>query len=299
MPIQSQGQENEESIEKGAGHISLENVELAHVAIPVKEETTKTDVVAKSNSNTNTAGFQFSDKAKRNGRLVIFLGCIGFLIIGRFSVPEIEVFCVEDKALEVLEFANNFINKPGNEIFRNIFQLICSLLIDITFIITVGYWVLRGKSGRLPISLGVFYIVRALVQKIWISPFPPGFYWETPWIPSLVVPYGRGSDFFFSGHSGFLVICALEWHKAKMSKIRNFVIAILIYTILILLVYRIHYSIDIFAGVFFADWCFYKIDLIKDRIDALWVTCLTKIRNLFIRKKAKLPQANSLPVPTI
>ncbi len=30
--------------------------------------------------------------------------------------------------------------------------------------------------------------------------FPEGFYWDTPGFPSLVVPYGRTSDFFFSGN---------------------------------------------------------------------------------------------------
>ena len=29
--------------------------------------------------------------------------------------------------------------------------------------------------------------------------YPTGFYWEDPGVPSLVVPYGYTSDFFFSG----------------------------------------------------------------------------------------------------
>lgn len=29
--------------------------------------------------------------------------------------------------------------------------------------------------------------------------YPPGFYWEPPGFPSLAVPYGKTSDFFFSG----------------------------------------------------------------------------------------------------
>ena len=29
--------------------------------------------------------------------------------------------------------------------------------------------------------------------------YPEGFYWEYPGFPSFVVPYGRTSDFFFSG----------------------------------------------------------------------------------------------------
>jgi len=289
MAIEAEVQQNEETVHKEAPTSNVENAELAHTSISVNDETAKTKVVEKQDNN--ILGFHFSDKAKRAGRLTIFLAVIAALIIGRFSVPDNEVSCVEDKFIGALEFANTFINTPGNEHFRNFFQLFCSLLIDIIFIITFGYWVLHGKSGRLPISLGIFYITRALVQKVWFSPFPQGFYWDSPGIPSLVVPYGRGSDFFFSGHSGFLIICASEWHKLKMPKIRNFVIGTAIYTILILLIYRIHYSIDIFTGVIFAEWCFTKVDSHKDTLDNYWSYYTSRIKNLLLTTKMK--QANS------
>jgi len=204
-----------------------------------------------------------------------------FLVIGRTSVPNIEVKCVEDKVLDAFGFANNFINKEGNEIFRSVFQALCSFFVDLTFIITFGYWVLRGTSGRLPLTMAIFYVTRALVQKVWFSPFPNGFYWESPGVPSLVVPYGRGSDFFFSGHSGFMIICAREWGKHGKTKIRNFVALAGAYTMLILVIYRIHYSIDVFTGVFFADWCFDKVDARREQIDALWYKVLGKVKNAF------------------
>jgi len=126
------------------------------------------------------------------------------------------------------------------------------------------------------------------VQKIWVSPFPQGYYWEAPFLPSLVVPYGRGSDFFFSGHSGFLVICASEWHRIKMPKMRNFAICVAIYTIFILLTYRIHYSIDIFTGVIFAEWCFGKVDLHHDKIVNFFCYGFKYIKRCFGRKYGKM-----------
>jgi hypothetical protein len=224
-----------------------------------------------------------SDRKRQIGRFVVFLIGIAFLIIGRAGVPNIEVSCVEDKVLEALEFANNFINKEGNQAFRDAFQALCSFLVDFTFAITFGYWVLKGKSTRLPLTLAIFYITRALVQKLWFSPFPNGFYWEDPGVPSLVVPYGRGSDFFFSGHSGFMIICAKEWGKAGKTKIRNFVMLAAGYTMLILLVYRIHYSIDVFTGVFFADWCFEKVEKNREQIDALWGKIIEGVKRVFER----------------
>jgi len=203
----------------------------------------------------------FSESVKRTTRFVILLVCIGVLIIGRFSVPDTELDNIQDVIMDLLKFANDFINTPGNETYRNAFQIACSFLVDLTFIITFGYWVLKGENARLPLSLGMFYITRAIVQKVSISPFPEGFYWDSPGVPSLVVPYGRGSDFFFSGHSGFLIICASEWNKIKMPKVRNFILVIAAYTVLILLTYRIHYSIDVFTGIFFSEWCHGKADI--------------------------------------
>jgi len=208
-----------------------------------------------------------SEQLKSSTRITILSLVVIVLFIGRFSVPDNETSCVQDKVLQVLENANKFINAPGNEFFRNAFQFICSFLVDIVFVITFGYWVVKARSVRLPLALALFYIVRAMIQKIWLSPFPEGYYWESPGVPSFVVPYGRGSDFFFSGHSGFLVICACEWNKLGFKRVRNFVLGVAAYTIMILLIYRIHYSIDVFTGVIFAEWCFGKIDSVKDRIE--------------------------------
>jgi len=214
-----------------------------------------------------------SEKLKSSTRIIVLALVITSLFVGRFSVPDNEPSCVQDKILNALESANKFINAPGNEYFRNAFQFICSFMVDTVFVITFGYWVVYARSVRLPLSLALFYAVRAGIQAIWLSPFPEGYYWYSPGIPSFVVPYGRGSDFFFSGHSGFLIICACEWNKLGFKKIRNFVLGVTAYTIMILFIYRIHYTIDVFTGVIFAEWCFGKLDLVKEKIEntSAWI----------------------------
>jgi len=221
-------------------------------------------------------------------RLSIFIFCIFALVIGRLGVPDVESACVKDKVVDALKVVNDFINMPGNEFYRDLMQMVCSFFVDIVFLTTFGYWVLRGKGIRLPISLALFYVVRAMVQAVWVSPFPEGYYWDAPMLPSLVVPYGRGSDFFFSGHSGFLVICASEWHKIKMPKMRNFSICVAIYTIFVLLTYRIHYSIDIFTGVIFAEWCFGKVDLHHEKIVNFFRQNVKNVRQCFGNKYDKM-----------
>ena len=93
--------------------------------------------------------------------------------------------------------------------------------------------------------------------------FPEGFYWEATGFPSFVVPYGRTSDFFFSGnlfekekyeniyklitgHVGFLSICTYEWYMLKIYKMMFLTILINIYMIFVLLSFRTHYSIGLF-----------------------------------------------------
>jgi len=206
--------------------------------------------------------------------------------MGRFSVPSNVIACVEDKAFQVLEGITRFlIATPGNEGFRNALQIINSGLIDITFLVTLGYWILHGRSSRLIATYAIFYGIRALVQNLFWLPFPEMYWWNSPGFPSLVVPYGRGSDFFFSGHSGFLVICINEWSTLGFKKIRNFVCVVLAYTIFILLVYRIHYTIDIFTGVFFADWVFIQVKKRQDSLDNKLISVAAKVKGFFRRSK--------------
>jgi len=223
-------------------------------------------------------------------RLAIALAGLGILFVGKFVVPEIEVPCLEDKVMNFFTFANNFINKPGHEAFRDAFQALCSFMMDITFVGTFLYWILRGNSIRFPLTVGAFYLIRAIVQKLFIMPFPQGFYWYAPAFPSLTVPYGRGSDFFFSGHSGFLIICAREWGKVQCKyhkAIRNIVLAFAAYTVVVLLVYRIHYFIDIFTGVFFADYMWCKMNYLRKFIDPVIVKVFNKIYSLIWGKQEK------------
>lgn len=41
--------------------------------------------------------------------------------------------------------------------------------------------------------------------------FPPGYLWDYPGFPSLVVPYGATNDFFYSGHAGGATLVMFEY----------------------------------------------------------------------------------------
>ena len=74
---------------------------------------------------------------------------------------------------------------------------------------------------------------------------PAGGYWEFPGIPSIVVPYGLASDFYYSGHTGYLITCICEQIKLDKSNWKAIVCLILItcYMMTIILLFKIHYVI--------------------------------------------------------
>jgi hypothetical protein len=216
-------------------------------------------------------------------RLVIFTTCLIFLVIGRASVPSNEPPCVVDKIMDFFQFVNDFI--IHNPVWRNTLQIACSVFMDLMFLATGALWILRGTSSRVVMTILVFYVVRAITQALWLSPFPANgeYWWYDPGLPSLVVPYGKGSDFFFSGHVGFVTICALEWKKYG-NKIMFWILTVGgAYTAFILLVYHVHYSIDLFVGFTFAHYTYMLIDHYKDPIDRFFIENYYKAK-YFVRK---------------
>jgi hypothetical protein len=92
-------------------------------------------------------------------------------------------------------------------------------------------------------TIALFYGVRAVLQGIFNFQYIEGTYWQSPGVPSLVVPYGDACDFYYSGHTGFLVLMAImywEWGYGLQAAICVFFV---FYVIQVLLLFRIHYSI--------------------------------------------------------
>lgn len=235
----------------------------------------------------SSSSYYFSKKSQYIWKAAVVTVSLILMVTGRFNVPDNPVVNIEDKVLNAFQGLNNWIHDEKNAFYRSSMLLICGLQIDAIFFFTLIYWVLYGKTGRLPFSVGVFYLFRAIVQAMWWSPYPAGYYWDSPGFPSFVAPYGRGSDFFFSGHSGFLVLMANEWSKWGYRKVQNYIRINLVYTIFILIVYQAHYSIDIFTGVFFADYCFGKIDSKKEFIDDFAKRFASNVEGWYRNKNSK------------
>eukprot|EP01017_Pseudomicrothorax_dubius_P028921 TRINITY_DN3477_c0_g1_i4.p1 TRINITY_DN3477_c0_g1~~TRINITY_DN3477_c0_g1_i4.p1 ORF type:complete len:173 (-),score=4.20 TRINITY_DN3477_c0_g1_i4:61-579(-) len=160
---------------------------------------------------------------------------------------------------------NKFIN---NDLFyAKLFIALNSLCVDITILSTLGGWVFTSTSLRWVTTVGLFYSVRGLLQSTFFMRFPEGYLWIYPGFPSLTVPYGQTSDFFYSGHCGMVFICTLELRKVGRYKTSYFGVFTLISTALTLIVTRTHYSIDIFTGVFFAHYLYLQVSDNIHRLD--------------------------------
>lgn len=110
------------------------------------------------------------------------------------------------------------------------------------------------------IVFSLFYLIRAIHLFFFKLKFPMGYYFNYPGFPSLTVPYGRSSDFFFSGHCGMLTICMNELNKEKYNILTKINLFALIWTSFSLICLRAHYFIDITTGILWATFLFNFID---------------------------------------
>ena len=180
-----------------------------------------------------------------------------------------------------------------------------SLMIDGVFLYTMMIFLLEADTARLIYCVGVFYGMRALLQVyssdqgMFLFKIPLGSYWPSPGIPSLMVPYGIMSDFYFSGHTGYMILIMLE--RWIIDRNRFFAVCCGVFTfyiIVILLIFRVHYSIgtlrsrDIPIGVMWGFVSYYTVLPISKKLDRLITKYLIRgllcgFASLFIGRKVR------------
>lgn len=152
--------------------------------------------------------------------------------------------------------------------FRSAWLITASLSLDIQFFLILFNWLRKGFSLRIIIALIAFYGIRAVLQSIFILPFPEHIYWENPGFPWFLNIYGsRQSDFFYSGHIGFSLLWTIENFNIGSKKSGIFGIITTIMQGITLVTFRVHYSIDLFTGLVMAHYCFYWAGFISDWVD--------------------------------
>jgi hypothetical protein len=129
--------------------------------------------------------------------------------------------------------------------------IISSLGIDLIGLTLLG-WGFLGRSMRPMIGLFSLFALRQVAQATTALPSPPGKIWFDPEIPSLFVTYAVGNDFFFSGHTALVVFGALELSRLRRLPVTMAVTLLCIGEILLVLVFRAHYTLDVITGAVMA-----------------------------------------------
>ena len=125
--------------------------------------------------------------------------------------------------------------------------ILSSIGIDAFGLFLIGAGIF-GPTLRPFVALLIVFAFRQACQALCALPVPRDMIWRHPGFPSLLVTYGVGNDFFFSGHTAVAVLGAIE--IASLGPlwlgIAAAVVAFLEASTVIVL--RAHYTMDIVAA---------------------------------------------------
>lgn len=151
---------------------------------------------------------------------------------------------IEDALLRLLAPVHEFLTeKPA---WADGLLIVSSAVIDLMGVFLLG-WGVFGPSLRPVLGLVLLFSLRQLCQCLCALPPPEGMIWRHPGFPSLLVTYGVSNDLFFSGHTAIAVYGAIELGRLgrRWLPLAAF---LLIFEVLVVLVLRAHWTMDVYAG---------------------------------------------------
>jgi membrane-associated phospholipid phosphatase len=126
-----------------------------------------------------------------------------------------------------------------------------SLFIDLIGLSLIGSSIFGSTFAPFLAILLVFGL-RQICQGLCTLPPPPGIIWRNPGFPALLVTYAVGNDFFFSGHTALAVLGAIEAAHLGPPWLAVIAAIVALGEMLIVLVLRAHYTLDVLAGAWAA-----------------------------------------------
>lgn len=125
--------------------------------------------------------------------------------------------------------------------------IISSLFIDLCGLSLIGAAIF-GPTFAPFLAILIVFALRQICQAFSTLPPPPGIIWRNPGFPALLVTYSVGNDFFFSGHTALAVLGAIEAANYGPTWLAIGAAIIALGEVLIVLVLRAHYTLDVVAG---------------------------------------------------
>lgn len=130
--------------------------------------------------------------------------------------------------------------------------VVSSFFIDVLGLSLIAMSVF-GKSFAPFLGMLIVFSMRQLCQLCCTLPPPPGIIWHNPGVPTALVTYDVGNDFFFSGHTALAVLAAIEICRVGPWWLGLAAVIVALGEALIVLVLRAHYTLDVVTGAL-AAW---------------------------------------------
>jgi membrane-associated phospholipid phosphatase len=122
-----------------------------------------------------------------------------------------------------------------------------SIFIDLCGLSLIGAAIF-GPTFAPFLAVLIVFGLRQICQSLCTLPPPPGIIWRNPGFPALLVTYDVGNDFFFSGHTALAVLGAMEAIYLGPPWLAAIALAIALGEMVMVLVLRAHYTLDVVAG---------------------------------------------------
>lgn len=130
------------------------------------------------------------------------------------------------------------------------------LIVDIAAITLVTLYIFGQLSTRTIMALFGIFVFRQLCQLLVALPAPNGMIWFTPNMPSVLVTYETGVDFFFSGHTAITAFFTfVMWSRTTDHLKRSlniYLIVQLIWQITCIMILRSHWTQDVITALLVA-----------------------------------------------
>ena len=140
----------------------------------------------------------------------------------------------------------------GNEKSANRALALSSFCIDVMGLSLIAIAIF-GATFAPFIGILIVFSLRQVAQLCCTLPPPPGIIWRDPGFPTVLVTYGVSNDLFFSGHTALAVLGAIEICNHAPVWLGAIAVLVAVGEIIIVLVLRAHYTMDVITGAF-AAW---------------------------------------------
>ena len=141
-----------------------------------------------------------------------------------------------------------------NFYIRDFVMMLGALMLDASFIIFALLCIYHGRGWKEIITFASFYGFRGFFLNIFEFNIPENVLSEQPGIFSVMTPFGRASDFFYSGHTGCAFIIALFLYEYGHYSLFKLGIIVTLLQAIVMMLTRVHFLIDIIFGFCFAHY---------------------------------------------